>query len=97
VLFDYRHHWRFENSITGHAASSLPPSLGGKGFFLAVRELSSVTLVPVLEEIFWRGWLMRWSIDRNFWPYVLVLIRLRLFGWSPCYSLPSKAPTGTSA
>ena len=27
---------------------------------------SSVALVPVLEEIFWRGWLMRWSIDRNF-------------------------------
>ena len=27
---------------------------------------SSVALVPVLEKIFWRGWLMRWSIDRNF-------------------------------
>ena len=23
-------------------------------------------LVPVLEELFWRGWLMRWLVDRDF-------------------------------
>jgi hypothetical protein len=39
LLFHYRHHWLFENSITGHAARSLPPSLGGHGLFLAVRVL----------------------------------------------------------
>jgi CAAX prenyl protease-like protein len=66
LLFHYRHHWLFENFITGHVASSVPPSLRGNGLFLAVRLLSSVALVPVLEEIFWRGWLMRWWIDRNF-------------------------------
>src|SRR5262245_31229102 len=26
-LFGYRHHWLFENGITGRAASSLPPDL----------------------------------------------------------------------
>jgi CAAX prenyl protease-like protein len=66
LLFQYRHHWLFENSITGHAASSLSPALRGNVLFLAVRVLSSVALVPVLEELFWRGWLMRWWIDRNF-------------------------------
>jgi uncharacterized protein len=66
LLFHYRHHWLFENSITGHAASSLSPALRGNVLFLAVRVLSSVALVPVLEELFWRGWLMRWWIDRNF-------------------------------
>jgi membrane protease YdiL (CAAX protease family) len=84
LLSDYRHHWLFENSITGHAASPLPPSLRGNGFFLAVGVLYSVTLVPVLEEIFWRGWLMRWSIDRNF-------LEVRLGTYQ------AAAPTGASA
>jgi len=66
LLFHYRHHWLFENSVTGHAASSVPAALRGNVLFVAVRVLSSVTLVPVLEELFWRGWLMRWWIDRNF-------------------------------
>jgi CAAX prenyl protease-like protein len=66
LLFDYRHHWLFENGVTGHAASSLTPALRANVLFLAIRVLSSVALVPVLEELFWRGWLMRWWIDRNF-------------------------------
>ncbi len=23
-------------------------------------------LVPIIEELFWRGWVMRWLIDRDF-------------------------------
>jgi len=66
LLFGYRHHWLFENAITGRAASSLSPALRANVLFLAIRVLSSVALVPVLEELFWRGWLMRWWIDREF-------------------------------
>jgi len=66
LLFHYRHHWWFENAITGHAASSLPLALRANVLFLAIRVLSSVALVPVVEELFWRGWLMRWWINRNF-------------------------------
>ena len=66
LLFHYRHHWLFENGITGLAASSLPPALRANVLFIAIRVLSSVALVPVVEELFWRGWLMRWWIDRNF-------------------------------
>jgi CAAX prenyl protease-like protein len=34
--------------------------------FILFRVLVSVITVPILEELFWRGWLMRWLIDRNF-------------------------------
>jgi CAAX prenyl protease-like protein len=66
VLFGYRHHWLFENSITGSAKSSLPPHLKNNAGFMALRCLSSFALIPVLEELFWRGFLMRWLIDKEF-------------------------------
>jgi hypothetical protein len=31
-----------------------------------VRVFGSVILVPILEELFWRGWLMRWLISQDF-------------------------------
>src|ERR671925_91377 len=50
LLFGYRHHWLFENFLTGKATSSLTPALQHDRFFLAIRVLSSAALVPVLEE-----------------------------------------------
>ena len=66
LLFGYRHHWLFENSLTGSASSSLPAGLKAFVPFVALRAFSSTFLVPVLEELFWRGWLMRWLIDKDF-------------------------------
>jgi uncharacterized protein len=68
VLFGpaYRHFWLFDNSFLGHSGSSLPLAAQRNPFFLTVRVLSSIALVPVLEELFWRGWLMRWLIHREF-------------------------------
>jgi CAAX prenyl protease-like protein len=66
VLFGYRHHWLFENSITGEAASTLPDALRGNIPFLVLRTVASFALVPILEELFWRGWLMRWLIRTDF-------------------------------
>jgi hypothetical protein len=66
VLFGYRHHWLFENSLIGKAGSSLAPSLQHDYFFLSIRVMSSVLLVPVLEELFWRGWMLRWLIKTDF-------------------------------
>jgi uncharacterized protein len=63
LLFGYRHHWLFENFLLGKATSSLSPALRHDYFFLTVRVLSSMALVPILEELFWRGWLMRWLIN----------------------------------
>ena len=63
VLFGYRHHWLFENRLLGKAATSVTPSLEHSALFLTLRMLTSAALVPILEELFWRGWLMRWLID----------------------------------
>ena len=65
VLFGYRHHWLFENSITGTAATSLPPGLKANLGFIVLRCVGSAVLVPILEELFWRGWMMRWLIDNT--------------------------------
>jgi CAAX prenyl protease-like protein len=69
VLFGagYRHHWLFRNALMGAAASSIPAALRGAIWFLAVRTFSCTLLVPPVEELFWRGWLMRWFIDKDFW------------------------------
>jgi len=62
----YRHFWLFENSLTGKAVSSIPIVLTGSFWFLALRTVSCALLVPPVEELFWRGWAMRWVIDSNF-------------------------------
>lgn len=59
--------WRtsflFNNPIVGHPAGNTPPALKDDPMFLFFRIAISVIAVPILEELFWRGWLMRWLID----------------------------------
>jgi uncharacterized protein len=62
----YRHSWLFQNSITGTAVSSIPIALTGSVWFLALRTASCALLVPPVEELFWRGWAMRWMIASDF-------------------------------
>jgi CAAX prenyl protease-like protein len=59
----YRSHWLFTNSITGEARSTATESLKSNLLFIGFRTVGCVLLVPVLEELFWRGWLTRWIID----------------------------------
>jgi uncharacterized protein len=66
VVFHYRGHWLFENAIAGKAASSLPAGLKSNWPFIALRFLGATLVVPVVEELFWRGWLMRWMIAADF-------------------------------
>lgn len=66
VLFGYRHFWLFENALTGHAESVLPPALHHNLPFILVRVVGCALLVPVFEELFWRSWLMRWLIKPQF-------------------------------
>ena len=67
VLFPgYRTHWLFQNSITGKLESTMPPGLLSNPFQLVLRTARAALLVPILEELFWRGWLMRWLIDQDF-------------------------------
>lgn len=62
----YRHSWVFQNALTGAAASSIPAGLKHSFWFLALRTASCTLLVPPVEELFWRGWLMRWIVNSDF-------------------------------
>jgi hypothetical protein len=62
----YRHHWLFENSITGSAKSTLAGDAQMQPAVLILRSLRAVVIVPIVEELFWRGWLMRWLIAADF-------------------------------
>jgi uncharacterized protein len=59
-LFPNWHHFvLFDNGIVGHPAGNTPPALKSDPVFLLFRILISVVAVPILEELFWRAWLMR--------------------------------------
>src|SRR5687768_8530452 len=53
----YRSHWLFNNSIVGQVTSSAPESARSNLVFIAFRAFGCVVLVPIVEELFWRGWL----------------------------------------
>ena len=61
-----RQHWLFHNLITSPAHPTLPPEARTSPYFLFFRITGSALVVPVVEELFWRGWLMRWLIAHNF-------------------------------
>lgn len=58
----WRGHWLFQNGITGHLKTSIPPE-ELTPLMLVLRTARAALLVPVLEELFWRGWLPRWIQD----------------------------------
>src|SRR6185369_13324466 len=62
----YRQHWLFQNSITGRVASSIASEDQWNFQFLIFRILGSTLVVPIIEELFWRGWLMRYIISSDF-------------------------------
>jgi CAAX prenyl protease-like protein len=62
----YRHFRLFDNAVTGRAATSLSASATIAWPVLALRMIRAVVIVPIVEELFWRAWLMRWLIDSDF-------------------------------
>jgi CAAX prenyl protease-like protein len=61
----WRSHWLFTNSLTGGVKTSIPPA-ELTPLMIALRFSRAALLVPVLEELFWRGWLPRWIQDSRF-------------------------------
>jgi CAAX prenyl protease-like protein len=59
----WRHSVLFDNPITGRPEGNTPPASKNDLVFLLFRVATTVIAVPILEELFWRGWLMRWIID----------------------------------
>ena len=62
---NWHHFILFNNGVVGHPAGNTPPASKNDLVFLFFRIAISVIAVPILEELFWRGWLMRWLIDSN--------------------------------
>ncbi len=62
----YRQNILFSNGVIGHIHSSLQPQALHSPWILAWRTIRAVVIVPVVEELFWRGWLMRWLINPDF-------------------------------
>ena len=62
----YRNSVLFSNQIFGHVHSSLPTQALHNSWVLAWRTARAVLIVPVAEELFWRGWLLRWLINPDF-------------------------------
>jgi CAAX prenyl protease-like protein len=61
----WRNHWVFQNSVTGEVKTTIPPA-ELTPVMLALRTMRAALLIPVLEELFWRGWLPRWLQDTRF-------------------------------
>lgn len=62
----YREHWLFRNAVVGAAATGVPAGARENPAFLFFRIAGSALLIPVVEELFWRAWLMRRLISRDF-------------------------------
>jgi CAAX prenyl protease-like protein len=62
----YRSHWLLQNALTGPLASSLSSAHRADPVFLFWRGFGLIVLVPVIEELFWRAWLMRYLISHRF-------------------------------
>jgi CAAX prenyl protease-like protein len=73
---NYREHWLFTNPITGATPAGLIIAARHDPVVLILRTIRSAAIVPVVEELFWRAWLMRWLIRADFWS-------VPLGAWSP--------------
>jgi CAAX prenyl protease-like protein len=62
----YRNFFLFSNSIVGHAQGITLPAEKMSTVFLVFRILNSVIIIPIIEELFWRGWMMRWIANPKF-------------------------------
>ena len=62
----YREHWLFQNGVTGEIKNSIPPAELRDPLVLALRFARAALLVPIIEELFWRGWLPRWMQNPRF-------------------------------
>ena len=83
----WRTHWLFQNAVFGRLTVSLPGAARENWIDLALRSVRACTVVAFAEELFWRGWLMRWLIREDFdavpvgaWAARAFLLTAVLFG-----------------
>ena len=61
----WRDHIWFQNVVMGRVAVTIPP-IELTWLMLVLRTIRAALLVPVIEELFWRGWLPRWLQSPRF-------------------------------
>jgi CAAX prenyl protease-like protein len=66
LIHGYRESVLFQNVITGKTATSLAKESFSSWPVLILRTFRASIIVPPVEELFWRAWLMRWLIDNDF-------------------------------
>jgi hypothetical protein len=79
VFPGWRSHWIFQNPVFGRLSISMPPESLRDPLDLILRALRATTVVAMAEEIFWRGWLMRWLIHEDFESVPIGAWQLRAF------------------
>lgn len=62
----YRQSVIFQNAVTGTLTSSMSVHGRTEAAMLFFRSFRAIVLVPIIEELFWRGWLMRWLMNPRF-------------------------------
>ena len=62
----YRELPPFSNFMVGNTHSFFQASNSHTPWMLAWRTARAVVVVPIVEEFFWRAWLMRWLINSDF-------------------------------
>jgi len=65
IVPGWRQNVLFQNGVTGRITTSIPPSELSTTM-LVLRTARAALIVPILEELFWRGWLPRWIQDSDF-------------------------------
>lgn len=75
----YREHWLFHNRLVGAVKSSLHTGSTEDSFVLFLRTARAVFIVPIVEELFWRAWLMRWLVKPEFESVPLGAYQARAF------------------
>lgn len=73
VVPGWREHWLFSNALTGGTgaagAAGASDAILRDPLQVTMRVARAALLVPVVEELFWRGWLPRWLV-RSDWQGV---------------------------
>jgi len=62
----YHHSLIFENFLTRAMTAGLSESARAQPAVLWLRAFRAVVIVPIVEELFWRAWVMRWLIVPDF-------------------------------
>jgi CAAX prenyl protease-like protein len=62
----YRGHWLFQNPLTGTLSVTISEEGRNSMLVLGLRTFRAVLIVPLVEELFWRGWLLRWLVRAEF-------------------------------